>query len=92
MLVKVADDSKSSASGPACTNVHNILSPVLVLSRLGVASVIWESLVSMRRCSREEFANNRSAHSFFIYIDICCKLHHCMEPITQYHCILQIPS
>ena len=30
MLVKVADDSKSSASGPACTNVHNILSPVLV--------------------------------------------------------------
>ena len=38
-------------------------------SRPGVASVIWESLVSMRRCSREEFANNRSAHSFFIYID-----------------------
>ena len=39
-------------------------------SRPGVASVIWESLVSMRRCSREDFANNRSAQSFFIYIDI----------------------
>ena len=38
-------------------------------SRPGVASVIWETLVSMRRYSREEFANNRSAHSF-IYIDI----------------------
>ena len=37
-------------------------------SRPGVASVIWESLVSMRRCSREHFADNRSARSF-IYID-----------------------
>ena len=39
-------------------------------SRPGVASVIWESLVSMRRCSREDFADNRSAQSFFIYIDM----------------------
>ena len=37
-------------------------------SRPGVASVIWESLVSVRRCSREHFADNRSAQSFFIYI------------------------
>ena len=36
-------------------------------SRPGVASVIWESLVSMRRCSREEFANNRSAQ-LLLYI------------------------
>ena len=39
-------------------------------SRPGVASVIWESLLSIRRCSREHFADNRSSHSFFIYIDI----------------------
>ena len=39
-------------------------------SRPGMASVIWESLVIMRRCSREEFANNRSAPYLFIYIDI----------------------
>ena len=39
-------------------------------SRPGVASVIWESLVSMPLCSREHFADNRSAHSFFIYIYI----------------------
>ena len=30
MLVEVADDSKALPIGPACTNVHNILSPVLV--------------------------------------------------------------
>ena len=35
-------------------------------SRPGVVSIIWESLVSMRRCSREDFANNRSAQSLFI--------------------------
>ena len=35
-------------------------------SRLDVASVIWESLVSMRRCSREHFADNRSAQSYNI--------------------------
>ena len=39
-------------------------------TRPGVVSVIWESLVSMRRCSQEHFADNRSAQSFFIYIDI----------------------
>ena len=39
-------------------------------SRPGVASIIWESLVSMRPCSREDFANNRFAQSLFIYIDI----------------------
>ena len=38
-------------------------------SRPGVASITWESLVSIRRCSREHFANNRSAQSLFIYID-----------------------
>ena len=38
--------------------------------RPGVASVIWESLVSMRHCSREHFADNRSAQYLFIYIDI----------------------
>ena len=35
--------------------------------RPGVASIIWESLVSMRRCSREEFANNGSAQ-LLLYI------------------------
>ena len=44
-------------------------------SRPGVASVIWESLVSMRRCSREHFVDNRSAHSFFIYIDTSGQTH-----------------
>ena len=35
--------------------------------RPGVASIIWESLTSMRRCSREEFANNGSAQ-LLLYI------------------------
>ena len=39
----------------------------------GVASIIWESLASMRCCSREDFANNRSAHYLFIYIDTNMK-------------------
>ena len=43
-------------------------------SRPGVASVILESLVSRRRCSREEFTNNRSAQLLFIYIDT--QIHH----------------
>ena len=39
-------------------------------SRPGMASVIWESLVSLHRCSREDFADNRSAQSLLIYIDV----------------------
>ena len=39
-------------------------------SRPGVASIIWESLVSIGGRSREHFADNRSAHYLFIYIDI----------------------
>ena len=56
-------------------------------SRPGVASVIWESLVSMRCCSREEFANNRSAHSFFIYIDslIALSTHVCKLCVPCMH-------
>ena len=38
-------------------------------SRPGVASVIWESLVLMRRCSQEESVNNCSAQLLSIYID-----------------------
>ena len=38
--------------------------------RPGVVSIIWESLVLMHCCSREDFANNRSTQLFFIYIDI----------------------
>ena len=38
-------------------------------SRPGVASIIWESLVSIGGRSREHFADNRSAHYLFIYID-----------------------
>ena len=37
--------------------------------RLGMVSVIWESLVSLRHCSREDFADNHSAQFLFIYID-----------------------
>ena len=37
--------------------------------RPGVASIIWESLVSIGGRSREHFADNRSAHYLFIYID-----------------------
>ena len=39
-------------------------------SRPGVASIIWESLVSIGGRSREHFTDNRSAHYLFIYIDI----------------------
>ena len=37
-------------------------------SRPDVASIIWESLVLIGGCSREHFADNRSAHYLFIYI------------------------
>ena len=38
--------------------------------RPNVASVIWESLVLMRHCSREEFADNRSAQLLIMNIFI----------------------
>ena len=53
MLVGVADDSKALPIGPACTNVHNILSPVLVhvdvrlkwrplyLGKYGIRIILW---------------------------------------------------
>ena len=53
-------------------------------SRPDVAYVMWESLVSMRRCSREEFANNRSAQSFFIYIDNLMGLQYNMNLHSLY--------
>ena len=52
-------------------------------SRPGVASVIWKSLVSMRRCSREHFADNRSVQSFFIYIDVTHSLLHCAKTTAK---------
>ena len=38
-------------------------------SRLGIASIIWESLVSIDGRSRENFVDNRFA-LLFIYIDV----------------------
>ena len=43
-----------------------------------MASVIWESLVSLRRCSREDFADNRSAQYLFIYIDFVSANYICI--------------
>ena len=54
-------------------------------SRPGVASIIWESLVSIGGRSREHFADNRSAHYLFIYIDYTAAIKKLM-----YACIIFI--
>ena len=52
MLVEVVDDSKALPIGPACTNVHNILSPVLVHVDIGSngGHSIWAITVYVLYC------------------------------------------
>ena len=48
-------------------------------SRLGVSSVIWESLVSIGGCSREEFADNCFALLYISIEDLFIILCQCKE-------------
>ena len=57
-----------------------------------MASIIWESLVSIGGRSREHFADNRSAHYLFIYIDLSVFFQKMRQVAVLFHqLILQFP-